>query len=113
GSLQKWFGNALLWFNALQDATTRHVDNFLGLKCSTLIARNVTSITQEELDKLTSPEQQTPSAASGYKCKQSDNPSEDVDDDGTPSPFLDPQICSRPSDYLRSQCPLCFGGEYP
>ncbi|KAG6906109.1 hypothetical protein DXG01_015873 [Tephrocybe rancida] len=29
GSLQKWFGNALVWYNVLQDATTRHVDQIL------------------------------------------------------------------------------------
>ncbi|KAG6904298.1 hypothetical protein DXG01_011117, partial [Tephrocybe rancida] len=29
------------------------------------------------------------------------------------NPFTDPSARVRPSDYLRSRCPLCFGGEFP
>ncbi|KAG6905101.1 hypothetical protein DXG01_004856, partial [Tephrocybe rancida] len=29
GSLRKQFGNALVWYNILQDATTRHIDQIL------------------------------------------------------------------------------------
>ncbi|KAG6912281.1 hypothetical protein DXG01_015703, partial [Tephrocybe rancida] len=31
GSLRKRFGNALVWYNVLQDATTRHVDQVLRI----------------------------------------------------------------------------------
>ncbi|KAG6848743.1 hypothetical protein C0991_012590, partial [Blastosporella zonata] len=75
-SLQKQFGNTLLWFNALQDATTRHVDNFLGLKHSMLIARNVTSITQEELDK--------PTEELDKPTEELDKPTEELDKPTSP-----------------------------
>lgn len=29
------------------------------------------------------------------------------------SAFPEPLPCSRPSDYLRCRCPLCFGGKFP
>ncbi|KAG6914906.1 hypothetical protein DXG01_014629 [Tephrocybe rancida] len=29
------------------------------------------------------------------------------------NPFVDPSAHVRPSDYLCSRCPLCFGGEFP
>ncbi|KAG6912732.1 hypothetical protein DXG01_012566, partial [Tephrocybe rancida] len=31
GSLQKRFGNALVWYSVLQDATTHHVDQVLRI----------------------------------------------------------------------------------
>ncbi|KAG6805245.1 hypothetical protein H0H92_016126, partial [Tricholoma furcatifolium] len=34
----------------------------------------------------------------------------DTQEDATANPFPDPPACVRPSDYLRSRCPLCFGG---
>ncbi|KAG6914746.1 hypothetical protein DXG01_015539 [Tephrocybe rancida] len=33
GSLQKQFGNALVWYNVLQDATTHHIDQILRIAC--------------------------------------------------------------------------------
>ncbi|KAG6821920.1 hypothetical protein H0H92_016125, partial [Tricholoma furcatifolium] len=34
----------------------------------------------------------------------------DTQEDATANPFPDPPARVRPSDYLRSRCPLCFGG---
>ncbi|KAG6907543.1 hypothetical protein DXG01_008529 [Tephrocybe rancida] len=34
-------------------------------------------------------------------------------DEAEQNPFADPPARVRPSDYLRSRCPLCFGGEFP
>ena len=35
------------------------------------------------------------------------------DDEGFSNPFPEPPPRGRPSDYLRSRCPLCFGGNFP
>ncbi|KAG6804841.1 hypothetical protein H0H92_002060, partial [Tricholoma furcatifolium] len=44
----------------------------------------------------------------GYE--EDDDKSNEGDNDA--NPFPDPQQRARPSDYLRSRCPLCFGGAF-
>ncbi|KAG6912661.1 hypothetical protein DXG01_013049, partial [Tephrocybe rancida] len=38
---------------------------------------------------------------------------ENIEESEPSNPFPDPTARVRPSDYLRAQCPLCFGGEFP
>ncbi|KAG6913005.1 hypothetical protein DXG01_010462, partial [Tephrocybe rancida] len=58
GSLRKWFGNALVWYNVLQDTTTRHVDQVLRIaRCHAVKINDGIDISQEfeEGDPLLSP----------------------------------------------------------
>lgn len=45
--------------------------------------------------------------------KRPRSPSDDEADEEPANPFPVPPTRSRPSDYLRSRCPLCFGGSFP
>ncbi|KAG6913212.1 hypothetical protein DXG01_008697 [Tephrocybe rancida] len=161
GSLQKRFGNALVWYNVLQDATTRHIDQVLciahrnaieiddgmdisqefeeGDPLSSLCVQQSNPLPFSNKDSLPespqdiSPPQspQTPLQSpctphhhptvednddedniliAGLKCGRNE---EDIEETEPSNPFPDPTAHVRPSDYLRAQCPLCFGGEFP
>jgi hypothetical protein len=71
------------------------------------------SVTPELQDR--SPETSpAPSAPSPSKRRRSEVDLDDNDPSDTPiNPFPDPAPRSRPSDYLHSRCPICFGGEFP
>ncbi|KAG6905067.1 hypothetical protein DXG01_005303, partial [Tephrocybe rancida] len=143
GSLRKRFRNALVWYNVLQDATTRHIGDVLRVTCS--IAVNLDdgkwhhSVNEEfdEPDPFSSPCERarhpsptTPDNISPQSSQNihramvedeesdSDNPvpvgskrrrDEQEVDEAEQNPFADPSARVRPSDYLRSRCPLCFG----
>lgn len=161
-SLRRRFGSALQWYNALQDATNKHVDIILthvrrftlgiddGLledatpdsdfptpptsptpMRTALIA--ISSPDQRTMDKevydhefsfhsnrpsmITEPQTRPPEtspAPSPSKRRRSEVELDDDDPSDIPiNPFPDPAARSRPSDYLRSRCPICFGGEFP
>ncbi|KAG6912626.1 hypothetical protein DXG01_013241, partial [Tephrocybe rancida] len=58
GSLRKRFGNALVWYNVLQDATTRHIDQILRVaRCHAIEIDNGMDISREfeENDPFSSP----------------------------------------------------------
>ncbi|KAG6912317.1 hypothetical protein DXG01_015425, partial [Tephrocybe rancida] len=169
GSLRKRFGNALVWYNVLQDATTRHVEDILHVTRSIAVdlddGKQHNSVDEEfdEPDPFSSPcaraQHPSPTTPNNTLPRSSQNirramvEDEESDNDGdTPlqlpqnthrameeesdsdeivsvgskrrrderevdeaeqNPFADPPARVRPSDYLRSRCPLCFGGEFP
>ncbi|KAG6805937.1 hypothetical protein H0H92_013348, partial [Tricholoma furcatifolium] len=137
GSLRKRFGNALVWYNALKDATTSHVDSILNrVRRSQLDLEDGVDIADEfELpDPFSSPLARTlnlPDEIPHDTC--SENGDDDLsrettpdsdedqacdrvpsdDDEACANPFPLPRDRVRPSDFLRARCPLCFGGEFP
>lgn len=130
-SLRKRFGNALQWFISLQHATTKHVDTILH--CVRCISKNLDdgkdssapipidpmSISEPIGDLSSTEAGDSPSlllahAPSSHKRARIDEVEPDGDAENKPSnPFPDPPPRVRPSDYLRSRCPLCFGGVFP
>jgi len=119
GSLRRRFAVALTWFNSLQQATSSHVEKVL------LCVRK--SITELEDGLQTPAPSETPSAGQPRSSRATVEDVEDDDDQETTDvppqesrkrprvssgpPFPEPLPRTRPSDYLRSQCPLCFGGK--
>ncbi|KAJ3748458.1 hypothetical protein DFH05DRAFT_1520046 [Lentinula detonsa] len=86
-SLRRRFGNALQWFNSLQHATTQPVDSLIMAHCDSLDTTD----------------------------GGSSDTIEDASEEGYESPkrqrfHEEPPSLSRPSEYLRSRCPICFGG---
>ncbi|KAG6807046.1 hypothetical protein H0H92_009011, partial [Tricholoma furcatifolium] len=57
---------------------------------------------------------QTPVRRNSRKRLRDDEESEEDEEgeNGPSNPFPDPRPRSRPSEYLRSRCPLCFGGDF-
>ncbi|KAG6904483.1 hypothetical protein DXG01_009611 [Tephrocybe rancida] len=102
GSLQKRFGNVLVWYNVLQDATTRHVERRHAVEINDGI-----NILQEFEEVEDHDDDDIPIA--GLKCGCHE---EDTEDSELSNPFPDPAARVRPSDYLRAWCPLCFGGKF-
>ncbi|KAJ3735638.1 hypothetical protein DFJ43DRAFT_1129945 [Lentinula guzmanii] len=85
--LRRRFGNALQWFNSLQHATTQLVDSLIMAHCDSLDTTD----------------------------GGSSDTIEDASEEGYESPkrqrfHEEPPSLSRPSEYLRSRCPICFGG---
>ncbi|KAG6806597.1 hypothetical protein H0H92_010723, partial [Tricholoma furcatifolium] len=136
GSLRKRFGNALVWYNALKDATTSHVDSILNrVRCSQLDLEDGVDVADEfELpDPFSSPLARTldlpdeiprdTSSENGDDLSRETTPDSDEDqacdrvpsddDEACGNPFPPPLDRVRPSDFLRARCPLCFGGEFP
>ncbi|KAG6913787.1 hypothetical protein DXG01_004317 [Tephrocybe rancida] len=169
GSLQKRFRNTLVWYNVLQDATTRHVEDILRVTHSITVdlddGKQHNSVNKEfdKPDPFSSPcaraQHPSPTTPNNTLPRSSQNirhatvEDEESDSDGDTllqlpqntchamevesdsdeivpigskrrrdewevdeaeqNPFADPPARVRPSDYLRSQCPLCFGGEFP
>ncbi|KAF8054925.1 hypothetical protein FPV67DRAFT_1598916, partial [Lyophyllum atratum] len=135
-SLRKRFGNALLWYNVLKDESTLYVDKILsktrstqiGLEDGLVISRPVTpgalSSTVPSSPAVPGADgafnvQGTPGLstaggglADGSRGHGLKRPREASDDTPPSNPFGDPLPRARPSDYLRSRCPLCFGGTF-
>ncbi len=119
GSLRRRFAVALTWFNSLQQATSSHVEKVL------LCVRK--SITELEDGLQTPAPSENPSVGQPRSSQATVEHVEDDDDQETTDvppqesrkrprvssgpPFPEPLPRTRPSDYLRSQCPLCFGGK--
>ncbi|KAG6809758.1 hypothetical protein H0H92_014854 [Tricholoma furcatifolium] len=113
GSLRKRFSNSLVWYNALKDATSQCVDELLAINREVLFGvRDGMSVSPDDfydLAQYSSPawrrgnDGSTPHTAPPRQPLR-EHPS---------NPFPEPQSRTRPSDHLRSRCPLCFGGEFP
>ncbi|KAJ3990592.1 hypothetical protein F5050DRAFT_1824082, partial [Lentinula boryana] len=106
--LRRRFGNALQWYNSLQDLTANFVDQVLS------IARNYEEGGSEVLDT----EVKTVEIAKGKEARESSDDDFDVDS-GSDQPARkqlhidsDQEMnhLSRPSEYLCGRCPLYFGG---
>jgi hypothetical protein len=91
--LRRRFADALQWFNRLEHITCAYIDSILAVTRSTLDASD---------DLLNKDEDNE-----GSQSSQDDENSEvDENTDST----LSPPPLTRPSEYLRARCPLCFGG---
>lgn len=90
-SLRKRFTNAYNWFGRLKEATKLAVNDILE-SCRESLKE--TEKKQEADDQVV--EHSEEECVSGHKRHQP-----------TPPPL------TRPSEYLRSCCPLCFGGQFP
>ncbi|KAK7435967.1 hypothetical protein VKT23_019374 [Stygiomarasmius scandens] len=130
--LRRRFGNALCWFNSLQHAADEHIKFLLEDARADLrqpvkpIATDANSASRarraslEEVEDEDSPRYRHPDntsepdiefthndasfgQASRKRCHNSEDESESLEG-GIP---LD-----RPSEYLRSRCPVCFGGNF-
>ncbi|KAJ3738653.1 hypothetical protein DFH05DRAFT_1531117 [Lentinula detonsa] len=107
--LRRRFGNALQWYNSLQDLTANFVDQVLS------IARNY----EEGGSEVSDAEVKTVEIAKGKEARESSEDDDSDVDSGSDQPAKK-QLCidsdqemnhlSRPSEYLRGRCPLCFGG---
>ncbi|KAG6807735.1 hypothetical protein H0H92_006576 [Tricholoma furcatifolium] len=112
GSLRKRFSNALVWYNALKDATDRFVEELLDIDREFIYhvrdGKSVTSDDFYEIEPFSSPllrrdnNQSTARKASTHQPRRI-RPS---------NPFPEPESRIRPSNHLRSRCPLCFGGDF-
>ncbi|KAG6913335.1 hypothetical protein DXG01_007601, partial [Tephrocybe rancida] len=137
GSLRKRFGNALVWYNVLQDATTRHVEDILCVTRSIAVdlhdSKRHNSV-DEEFDKPdpfsspcaraqhpspATPDNTLPQSSQNIQSLQNIHRAMENEESDSDNPVpvgtkqRHPSARVRPSDYLRSQCPLCFGGEFP
>ncbi|KAG6805899.1 hypothetical protein H0H92_013549, partial [Tricholoma furcatifolium] len=132
-SLRKRFSNALLWYNSLQDLSVQHIDHVLEQKRQIMTQDGLNEEEDEEgfdgPDPFSSPcirrenttlaSFNTPPQTSVHRnsCKRLRDDEESEEDgeegeNGPSNPFPDPRPQSRPSEYLRSRCPLCFGGDF-
>ncbi|KAJ3720315.1 hypothetical protein C8R42DRAFT_582613, partial [Lentinula raphanica] len=92
--LRRRFTMALRWYNALQQATTQSVDSYLEIERQQLTAVAPSS-------PPSTPTAETEAESSGDRpSKRARHEEEECTIAG-----------SRPSQYLRSRCPLCFGGK--
>ncbi|KAG6847152.1 hypothetical protein H0H93_009823, partial [Arthromyces matolae] len=130
-SLRKRFSNALRWFNTLQDEVTSFVNSTIeasrreetdlddglvisgGEDHSTQSHRQMNTASTSEslihnLNSTATPSRVTFAMSPPQARKRRRRENEDVSE--AINPFPDPLPRQRPSDYLRSACPLCFGG---
>ncbi|KAL0568523.1 hypothetical protein V5O48_013464 [Marasmius crinis-equi] len=134
--LRRRFSNALQWYGSLKHATKDFVHRILE-KCrsdlrsvsadeSPASSRPSSPMSPYDFPPETSPPSSRPSSRVSLR-----NSSEEGEDDSTRSnsPLYEddgeaeqkrrrteedvPPPLDRPSEYLRSRCPLCFGGAYP
>ncbi|KAG6904566.1 hypothetical protein DXG01_009024, partial [Tephrocybe rancida] len=93
GSLRKRFGNALVWFNVLQDATTHHIDQVLRIAhCHAIEIDDGMDISKEfeEGDPLSSP------------CVQQPNRLPSSNEDSPPDLSQSPSTHQSPQTSLQS-----------
>ncbi|KAJ3792217.1 hypothetical protein GGU11DRAFT_760941 [Lentinula aff. detonsa] len=107
--LRRRFGNALQWYNSLQDLTANFVDQVLS------IAQNY----KESGSEVSDAEVKTVEIAKGKEARESNRDNDSDVDSGSDQPVKkqlhiasDQEMnhLSRPSEYLCGRCPLCFGG---
>ncbi|KAG6823688.1 hypothetical protein H0H92_009348, partial [Tricholoma furcatifolium] len=103
GSLRRRFGNALLWYNALKDATMCYLDERLN-ETRDLDDGQEIEDEQDEQDPFSSPSM--PRNTARLERRSHGEAGKDGDEE---NPFGEPIPRVRPSDYLRSRCPLYFG----
>ncbi|KAL0563278.1 hypothetical protein V5O48_018796, partial [Marasmius crinis-equi] len=119
--LRRRFTNALQWFNSLWHATKQFVDGILS-RCREEICQESEGHGYENDFRSSSPPRYPPNSSPASSRSTSPAASvEDYDEDdndndarkrfrsGDKSP---PPPLKSPSDYLRSRCLLCFGGNY-
>ncbi|KAL1738947.1 hypothetical protein HDZ31DRAFT_50191 [Schizophyllum fasciatum] len=117
-NLRKRFGYALLWFTQLHDMVQERVDRFITGVLDGASATLISDDSDEEQARSDPPSSPVagpsplPSPAAGQRRKRPQNSDGDgrgddhdpTNEDGRAHPL------DRPSAYLRSRCPACFGG---
>ncbi|KAF9060025.1 hypothetical protein BDP27DRAFT_1180433, partial [Rhodocollybia butyracea] len=102
------FQSTLRWYNTLQQLTTSHVDSIVLSARQTIIDNGNT---QESATDLECDNSSPPSSPTGRAMPTM----EEVEDEEDPRPSKRAREkdspLTRPSDYLCSRCPLCFGGK--
>ncbi|KII82995.1 hypothetical protein PLICRDRAFT_119974 [Plicaturopsis crispa FD-325 SS-3] len=111
-SMRRRFNNALVWYSSLVNASRSSVGNYLEEgRGAVLAGRDEGEVTRE------------PSPAAEDRSRRATvEEIEDEEDNGADSePSRSDGVgesdtatagsCSRPSEYLRGRCPLCFGGK--
>ncbi|KAG6822323.1 hypothetical protein H0H92_014306, partial [Tricholoma furcatifolium] len=122
GSLRRRFSYSLLWYNALRDATASCADDVLVITRNTkfylnheeeLVQQNIELVHPlDEAEPFSSPTFRLLDLSPSSKRPASKRSETDIDTEETHNnPFPDPIHRIRPSEYLRSRCPLCFGGQ--
>ncbi|KAK7441222.1 hypothetical protein VKT23_016703 [Stygiomarasmius scandens] len=127
--LRRRFGNALCWFNSLQSATDMHVKSLLEhtrsemrhppqsistppKACSRSRQASVEDVEDEDtlrhgasnpVDIEFTDQDIAPSQNARKRCHSSED---SFEAEGVHAAF------DRPSEYLRSRCPVCFGGDF-
>ncbi|KII90299.1 hypothetical protein PLICRDRAFT_78542, partial [Plicaturopsis crispa FD-325 SS-3] len=105
-SIRRRFGNALLWYGSLVNATKGCVTSYLEETRTGMIAeRGLPDDSDKEGAKDDDHGQDDQDADDGYGEAATDGDSNGDPGEGDGGPLLD-----RPSEYLRQRCPLCFGG---
>lgn len=91
-----------MWFNTLQDVCTKFIDDICGTARVEVVGGEIGDNSD---------------ADSHSNVEGSSSQGEGDMRDGVPPKrsrlAMDPPLLTRPSDYLRSRCPLCFGGKSP
>ncbi|THU82139.1 hypothetical protein K435DRAFT_823279 [Dendrothele bispora CBS 962.96] len=102
--LHQQFANALMWFNSLQNAVCMEVKSAVDGFRSVTRSRDDNEV--EDPDNKVLP---------GFRRKRKRDDSSPCPDPGSLPTTNDgaSETGVRPSDYLRSRCPLCFGGTTP
>ncbi|KAJ7206809.1 hypothetical protein GGX14DRAFT_366819 [Mycena pura] len=128
-TLRRRFANALEWYTQLVLATRQHVETTLDAARSTIRETECAQADEPNTPSTPSVVHQSPAPASspprpnsvaspdppsgkkrGKKRARSCESSDDETPATAPNPFHDPPPLTRPSDYLVSRCPACFGG---
>ncbi|KAJ3720488.1 hypothetical protein C8R42DRAFT_696783 [Lentinula raphanica] len=106
--LRRRFGNALQWYNSLQNLTVEFVDSVLSTARDYNSKENVLQFDEADCER--DEELETEDGAG-----QDDSDRESDVSQVAKRPFHArdeaPTHLSRPTEYLRARCPLCFGGE--
>ncbi|KAJ3717495.1 hypothetical protein C8R42DRAFT_587027 [Lentinula raphanica] len=130
--LRRRFGNALQWYISLQDSITQFMDSLLSATRSLLLgdpepSKDWPEVVDEELttceeltDKVAEYEEEEDEGEHNDEDEgeqddedegEQDNEDEgDEDEDDGDEDDDDDLDLTRPSEYLRARCPLCFGG---
>lgn len=100
--MRRRFGNALQWYYVLVDQTNQHVRNSLDQARHVLLSDNALKASTPGEQASSSPPATPPPSSSPPPA--SSPPPSAAGQSSTQEPL------TRPSDYLRRRCPLCFGG---
>lgn len=97
-----------MWFNTLQDVSTKFIDDICG-------TARVEVVDGEKGDSSDSEVKGDSDSIELHSDEEGSSPEERGDGVPPKRPriAMDPPPLTRPSDYLRSRCPLCFGGKSP
>lgn len=123
--LRRRFGNALLWFNTLQDVATKFLEDMCNTARSEVMGdhREVgcdldnmgSGIRAGDLEHGDASESDDEVSFKSRANSEEPGIAEDEEDgipNKRPRSMNKPPPLTRPSDYLRSRCPLCFGGKH-